>query len=231
MKPYVKYVISTSFAITFSIIALACMYEGAMLLMFEPLAGEADATLASLRSAGAADRAGVASAAEPVRNRLAAWADTRGVRGRARRLILDLNQAAHPDDAGLLARSATEVLKIEPTSGIHWLVLAGARYRLGEPMESVLGAVHMSTLVAPREGEVMIERAKFLFQIWEKIGPEDRQLAIRHLAQFGRLLNTGLVAQFKAIFARRPAASLAEIRSQLKPLLPQAYFVLGDVGL
>lgn len=231
MNLAVKRLISTSFAVVFCAVALLCMYQGALLLAFEPLASEAQMLVASLKSPDVQERAKASAGAGDFRTRLASWRNTAGVQGRARRLVVDLDLAANPVDARVLAQSAADVLTIEPTSGIHWLVLAGARYRLGQPMESVLGAVHMSMLVAPREGEVMIERAKFLFQLWEKIGPDDRLLALRHLAQFGRLLNNDLIAQFKAIFAMRPAASLVEIRSQLKPMLAQAYFVLGDFGL
>ena len=75
-------------------------------------------------------------------------------------------------------------------SSIAWLSLAGMRVATGQPYETVLAALKMSSVTGPNEAEVMWERGIFCLLQWEALPPDFQQRAITDLA--GPIL-TGIV--------------------------------------
>jgi hypothetical protein len=103
----------------------------------------------------------------------------------------------------------TQLLAARPMSSIAWLSLAGMRVATGQPYETILAALKMSSVTGPNEVEVMWERGIFCLLQWEALPPDFKHRAIVDLA--GPIL-AGIVNE--------PGRRL--IRGVLSAMAPQA---------
>lgn len=137
-----------------------------------------------------------------------------GVAGRTPRLEHAL--AAACGDPAAIEASIENMLATTPTSGHGWLALARMRWRRGASIAQVVDVVQMSNLTAPREAEIMIFRARFLVAIWELLPEAEQKRALGQLAEVGPALDPSQIAEFKAIFAAKPAEMRDVIKGRLE---------------
>lgn len=124
--------------------------------------------------------------------------------------------AAACGDHAMIEASLENLVATTPTSGQGWLALARMRWRRGASIAQVVDAVQMSNLTAPREAEIMINRARFLVAIWELLPEAEQKTALGQLAEVGPALNPSQLADFKAIFAAKPAETRDVIKGGLE---------------
>jgi hypothetical protein len=161
-------------ALAILLVCAATCYKGANVILF--LRGPnrlADVHIEA--GAGApADRFGTSFAES--------WKNYSGVAERARRLNLEIVGAGEVADQSTIERATAEIAENSPTSDTTWLDLADVRLARGEPMESVLAAFRMSSMVGSHEGESMVRRAVFGLEHWSKLPEADRQTVLRDIA-------------------------------------------------
>ncbi len=196
------------------VVATALVGEGVALLRFVNL----EATVIDLLEQGPpaepAARHEHACRAPATRDLFQPLRAATGVTGRM--LSLENALAASCGDSAAIEAGLENMLATTPTSGRGWLALARIRWRRGASIARVVDAVRMSNLTAPREAEVMIMRARFLVGIWELLPKAEQKMALGQLAEVGPALDPGQIAEFKAIFAAKPAEARDAIRSSLE---------------
>lgn len=112
----------------------------------------------------------------------------------------------------------TQLLAARPMSSIAWLSLAGMRVATGQPYETILAALKMSSVTGPNEAEVMWERGIFCLLQWEALPPDFQQRAIVDLA--GPIL-TGIVNEpgqqlIRGVLSAKAPQVQAQIASMLR---------------
>lgn len=143
-----------------------------------------------------------------------AWAAVPGLAGDA--LAASLTRMRSPDDlAGARRRAAdlTALLSVRPMSAADWLSLAGMRRVIGEPESAVLGALTMSWLTGPNEGNLMLQRGLFGAVQWQALPSDARQRTIADI--IGAVLSAQLgdsdFALAKKVLDEEPAPVRHEI--------------------
>ena len=148
-----------------------------------------------------------------MRAAVAPFIDVAGVAGSARELVADA--AFFEADGARIEAALVNLLSREPTAAVDWLDLARVRFRRGAPASAVHDAILMSSVTAPREAAVMIERATLALLLWEALDGGDRRKAIADLAEVRGRLRARAVERLKAVVAAKSAAIRSDIRDQL----------------
>ena len=162
----------------------------------------------------------LADAATPARRAEAAriWTATPGLGGPA--LRASLSTIADAADVGAVREreeTLTALLAVQPLSSADWLSLAAMRLVAHESYDKVLGALAMSSLTGPNEGEVMLRRGTFGLVQWEILPADARRRVIADLA--GAILQTtvrdGEIAPAKNVLSVKSADTRREIAGLL----------------
>jgi cytochrome c-type biogenesis protein CcmH/NrfG len=196
------------------VVATALVGEGVTLLRFVNLEAAAIDLLKREPSAETAARHEHTWCARATRDLFQPLRSAIGVTGRM--LSLENALAASCGDPAAIEAGLENMLATTPTAGRGWLALARMRWRRGASIAQVVDAIQMSNLTAPREAEIMILRARFLVAIWEMLPEAEQKRALDQLAEVGPALDPGQIAEFKAIFAAKPAETRDVIKGRLE---------------
>ena len=146
------------------------------------------------------------------------WTATPGLGGPA--LRASLSTIADAADVGAVrerTETLTALLAVQPLSSADWLSLAAMRLVAHESYDKVLGALAMSSLTGPNEGEVMLRRGTFGLVQWEILPADARRRVIADLA--GAILQTtvrdGEIAPAKNVLSVKSADTRREIAGLL----------------
>jgi hypothetical protein len=199
------------------------------------------ARFASIAQAAEASRAtGRAAQPNDIPPRLAAafiaadletWRATSGVQDKARTLYLAALIQSGSARTSEIEEAAADVLAVEPTSSMHWLILAEARAQRGAPASAVLAAVDMSHVTGPREAPAMLMRLPIWLRVWEHLPDAERALVVGHLADLWQRLDPNRLQQLKTVLADKTPAARAEIRSALAARFDRQPAFLTALGL
>jgi hypothetical protein len=153
------------------------------------------------------------------RELLGRWADVSGVASSA--LEASLPGAPDPGDRQAAQRQLgqlAEILSLRPLSSTHWLSLSGTRFVLGQPTNKVIGALILSSMTGPNEGQIMLQRGAFELSLWELLSPELQKRALVDIAETLRLFTQLQAADrnnLKTVVASRPEDVRQAVRSLL----------------
>jgi hypothetical protein len=120
-----------------------------------------------------------------------------------------------PDDAVLaeLTEFIDGKLRARPTGSLFWLWLAQTRLR--QSPKGFNAALRLSSVTAPREAEIMLERAIVGLQFWDVLNTQLRRSTMADLVALLPRLNRQPLARVKAAIATQEAASRQEIANGL----------------
>lgn len=132
--------------------------------------------------------------------------------------LRDIAEQNGPTAAEQRLALLTQLLAARPMSSIAWLSLAGMRVATGQPYETVLATLKMSSVTGPNEAEVMWERGIFCVLQWEGLPPDFQQRAAVDLA--GPIL-TGIVNEpgqqlIRGVLGTKAPQVQAQIASMLQ---------------
>jgi hypothetical protein len=196
-------------ALAILLVCAATCYKGANVLLF--LSGQNRLADAHIEPGAPADPFGTSFAES--------WKNYSGVADRARKLNLAIVGAGEVADQSTIERATAEIAENSPTSDRTWLDLADVRLGRGDPMESVLAAFRMSSLVGSHEGESMARRAVFGLEHWTKLAEADRQTVLRDIAETDNPLDVEQYntspQRYREILETKSAAERAEILAAL----------------
>jgi hypothetical protein len=168
------------------------------------------------------------------RELLGRWADVSGVASSA--LEASLPGASDPGDRQAAQRQLgqlAEILSLRPLSSTHWLSLSGTRFVLGQPTNKVIGALILSSMTGPNEGQIMLQRGAFELSLWELLSPELQKRALVDIAETLRLFTQLQAADrnnLKTVVASRTEDVRQTVRSQLMEEQGVAPELLKDAG-
>ncbi|MCS0504492.1 hypothetical protein [Ancylobacter mangrovi] len=109
-----------------------------------------------------------------LRDRIAPWRETPGVREVARKDYQVASQLLGAPAATLLLDVADR-LRIDPVNGWAWLDLARQSYLAGAPAEVTVGALDMSSIAAPREFVPLVGRVNLDMDMWDVATEEQKR--------------------------------------------------------
>jgi hypothetical protein len=104
-------------------------------------------------------------------------------------------------------------LRARPTGSLFWLWLAQTRLR--QSPEGFNAALRLSSVTAPRETEIVLERTIVGLQFWDAMNPQLRRSTIAGLVTILPRLNRQPLARVKAVIAMQNPTSRQEIASAL----------------
>jgi hypothetical protein len=157
------------------------------------------------------------------------WSGVSGVASSA--LEASLPAAPDPGDGQAVQRrlgQLTEILSLEPLSSAHWLSLAGTRLVTGQPTNKIMGALVLSSMTGPNEGQVMLRRGAFELSLWELLPPELQKRTSVDIAETLRLFSQ-LQAPDRNNLKTVAATRTEDVRQAIRDLLVQEQGVPGDV--
>lgn len=192
---------------------------GLELARFALVAQEAEANGVVGRVAPAADLPQALAAAATAAD-LADWRATPGVQDQARALYLAALVRSGRAAPLEIEAAAADALAVDPTSSLHWLILAEVRAQRGAPTSAVLAAIDMSQVTGPREAPAMLMRARLLLRLWEQAPAEARRRAVSDLVDLRSRLGGAPLADMRAIIAGLPSAARGDLRDALTARLP-----------
>jgi hypothetical protein len=120
-----------------------------------------------------------------------------------------------PDDAVLaeLTEFIDGKLRARPTGSLFWLWLAQTRLR--QSPKGFNAALQMSSVTAPRETEIRLERAIVGLQFWDVLNTQLRRSTMADLVTIFPRLNRQPLERIKAAIATQDPASRQEIAQAL----------------
>ncbi len=180
------------------------VFAGWQLWRFQALEGRAQALLA-----GEYWTAETLVPLFDARSELQAWAETPGVRSRARQMSLSLTQAMSGSPAQI-QREAASVLMVSPVDASAWMSLATASWAASNPALAY-EAWKMSSLVAPREMEAVKRRLAFLLAIWPE-APDELKRQFFYQLRLMLSLNSRFGWEWYQLIQRVPA----QVRKQVE---------------
>jgi hypothetical protein len=168
------------------------------------------------------------------RELLGQWAGVSGIASSA--LEASLPGAPDPGDRQAAQRQLgqlTEILSSRPLSSTHWLSLSGTRFVVGQPTSKVIGALILSSMTGPNEGQIMLQRGAFELSLWELLPPELQKRASVDIAETLRLF-TQLQAADRNNLKTVVATRTEDVRQTVRDLLVEeqgiAPELLKDAG-
>lgn len=161
---------------------------------------------------GAADDASAAPRLQPFVNETSV-----GYLARAR--LFELVET----DAGRQVEDLRDLLTAQPLGSRAWLALAAAQLASGAPKDKVFGALAMSNLTGPNEGQTMSERANFGVPLWSIAPPQMQKMLISDL-----IGGWGEVTQEHRAEAR---AALKQAQGQTREAISAALARAGKDGV
>ena len=168
------------------------------------------------------------------RELLGQWAGVSGVASSA--LEASLPGAPDPGDRQAAQRQLgqlTEMLSLRPLSSTHWLSLSGTRFVVGQPTNKIIGALILSAMTGPNEGQIMLQRGAFELSLWELLSPELQKRASVDIAETLRLFTQLQAADrnnLKTVVASRTEDVRQTVRSLLIEEQGVAPELLKDAG-
>jgi hypothetical protein len=168
------------------------------------------------------------------RQLLGQWADVSGVASSA--LEASLPGAPDPGDRQAAQRQLAqlaEILSLRPLSSTHWLSLSGTRFVVGQPTNKIIGALILSSMTGPNEGQIMLQRGAFELSLWELLSPELQKRASVDIAETLRLFTQLQAADrnnLKTVVASRTEDVRQTVRSLLIEEQGVAPELLKDAG-
>jgi len=168
------------------------------------------------------------------RELLGQWAGVSGIASSA--LEASLPGAPDPGDRQAAQRQLgqlTEILSLRPLSSTHWLSLSGTRLVVGQHTNKVIGALVLSSMTGPNEGQIMLQRGAFELSLWELLSPELQKRASVDIAETLRLFTQLQAADrnnLKTVVASRTEDVRQTVRGQLMEEQGVAPELLKDAG-
>ena len=168
------------------------------------------------------------------RELLGHWAGISGVASSA--LEASLPGALDPGDrrgAQSQLGQLAEILSLRPLSSTHWLSLSGTRFVVGQPTNKIIGALILSSMTGPNEGQIMLQRGAFELSLWELLSPELQKRASVDIAETLRLFTQLQAADrnnLKTVVASRTEDVRQTVRSLLIEEQGVAPELLKDAG-
>jgi hypothetical protein len=149
------------------------------------------------------------------------WTEVTGLASSAREK--SLNRAVMPgDEEGALKQrdKLIQLLSIQPMASVHWLSLSAMDVVAGQSPTQIAGALVLSALTGPNEGQLMIQRGIFGLSIWETLPPEVRATAVIDLTG-GLLQNVARLteadkASLRVVLSRKTDKVRLEIAAALQ---------------
>jgi hypothetical protein len=116
-----------------------------------------------------------------------------------------------PDDAVLaeLTEFVDGKLRARPTGSLFWLWLAQTRLR--QSPKGFNAALRLSVVTAPREAEIMLERAIVGLQFWDVLNAQLRRFTMADLVALLPRLNRQPLERVKAAISTQDFSSQQEI--------------------
>ena len=161
-------------------------------------------------------------------NAVAPWLAVSGIAGAAREAALT---NAEPNDIDSVRKRGDEIaaiLSVRPISSINWLALASLRLFAGRPPDDVLGALAMSSLTGPNEGQALAQRGIFGLWQWENLPSRVGAQLVSGLA--GAILARATSDQERATMERMLAAKSAQARREIADVFRAAGLSAADLG-
>jgi hypothetical protein len=163
------------------------------------------------------------------RELLGYWAGISGVASSA--LEASLPGAIDPNDREAAQRQLgqlTEILSLRPLSSTHWLSLSGTRLVIGQPTNKIIGALILSSMTGPNEGQIMLQRGAFELSLWELLPPELQKRTSVDIGETLRLF-TQLQAADRNNLKTVAATRTADVRQTVRNLLVEEQGISPEV--
>jgi hypothetical protein len=212
-------------AITILVLSSATAFEGFNLLIHEIMQSETDAIIA-----GAKTKRVDPAEIEAQISKLGQLDSMPATTGWTRKMIGNLLDGG-PFGTARVEENVSEILKVEPASGMEWLKLARLRAKDAGSNQRTLSAVTMSELTEPREIDVMAQRIAFYLQIWEVL-PEARQRrALNELTDAAPVLVGEAIQRIKSVIEKKDPSWRRAIKEKLIGLVVGERRWMKDIGL
>jgi hypothetical protein len=114
-----------------------------------------------------------------------------------------------------------QLVLAHPARADVWQALARLALEGGQPTERVMSYVDISRMLAPREGRLMVERSLVALDIWSRLEPLQRELALHDLvvtaASKGEIFQ---IQAYRSALAQMDAPTRADVLTQVRGYIP-----------
>lgn len=137
------------------------------------------------------------------------------------RRLFDLAANSKRDHGTATAERVRQLILAHPARADAWQALARLAYEGGQPTGRVMSYVDISRMLAPREGRLMVERSLVALDIWPRLEPRQRELALQDLvvtaASKGEIFQ---IQAYRSALAQMDAPTRAEVLTQVRGYIP-----------
>jgi hypothetical protein len=137
------------------------------------------------------------------------------------RRLPDLAANSTTEHGTAAADSVRQLILAHPARADAWQALARLALDGGQPIGRVVSYVDISRMLAPREGRLMVERSLLALDIWPRLEPRQRELALQDLvvtaASKGEIFQ---IQAYRSALAQMDAPTRTDVLTQVRGYIP-----------